>query len=208
MNKSKLFQFGLAFFVAAIFLSSYFSLINYNPQQSATTAAQTVLAVGIGNATLTGYGGAIYFNITSKNTALRSIASNIINSNLTLLEVNNSIIGPSGSQYNISAAPENMSTYKIYLFIAGKLNTTLLNSTQAYATAHFQLPQEMNFSIGLTGTQIARLPILQRNQSVSAFPLRYAIGSFHKIKVIANLILNRSNVTGATSGGMTISVLS
>ncbi len=208
MNKSKLFQFGLALFVAAIFLSSYFSLINYNSQHTPTTTVQTVLAVGIGNATLTGYGGALYFNITSKNAALRSIASNIINSNLTMLEANNSIIGTSGTQYNISAAPENMSTYEIYLFIAGKLNSTLLNYTKAYATAHFQLPHAMNFSIGLAGTQIVRLPILQRNQSVSAFPLRYTIGSSHRIKVIANFILNRSNVTGATSGGMTISVLS
>ena len=144
----------------------------------------------------------------TKNATLRAIASNIINSGLILLEVNNSIIGPSGSQFNISAAPENMSTYDIYLFIAGKLNSTLLNYTQVYATAHFQLPSEMNFSIGLAGAQTVRLPILQRNQSVSSFSIKYKIGTFHKVKVLTNLILNRSNVTGATSGGMAITVLS
>ena len=207
MNKNKLFQFLLALFVAIIFISSYISLTNYNTQQTTTTTIRTVVAVGIGNAILTGYGGPIYFNITSTNPILRSDEANVINSNLTVLELNNSLIGPSGSQYNISAAPENMSTYSIYRFVESRLNVSMRNYTRVYSTAYFQLPPYINFSIGLSGSQIISLPILHRNQSVYPFSMARQVGALYQVKVFANMILNKSSLTGSTSGGLYITVL-
>jgi hypothetical protein len=200
MNK-KLSQLGLAIFIAIIFISSYVSLTNYNSQQATTTTVpQTAVAQGVVQARLTGYGGPMYFLINSKNTTIVSESSNVIISNLTVLEVNNSVLDFYQTGRNISVAPENMSAFQVYSFIKGKLNQTLTNDTAAYATAYLELPSLINLTVGTQKVQVA-VPSSYLNQSVP-LAMTYPTGSDVRLKILTDITAN-----GTVYGQMNLVVL-
>ena len=211
MDKKKLMQIVFAVIIALVFISSYVSLVNYNSQQpTTTTAGQTYYAQGFAKANLTGYGGPMYFVITSGSSASNATASNIINSNLTVLEGNNSVSNFYASGMNFSVEPGNMSAYQVYLFIFGKLNAKAANmsssntlatnaiapnpyNTTAYAAASLELPQIVNFTIGAQSAML-QIPPQYRNQTIQ-LPMTYEIGSSIKVK-LSTLIETNGTITG------------
>jgi len=202
MDKRRLTQLGLALFVGLIFISSYISLVNYNAQlTSTTTAAPAYYAIGFSNATITGYGGPLYFDLASGNATVRAVAANIITSNLTILEDNSSVLNFYTAGRNISVEPENMSAYDIYLFISSRLNGTVAqNITVPYATAYALLPQTVNFTVG---TQAAKIPIpsAYSNQSFIS-QVKYGLGSQVRVKITTFITQN-----GTISGSMNLIVV-
>lgn len=189
MEKKRLAQLFLALFIGIIFISSYVSLVNYNSQQQArTTVPQTVYAQALANGIIIGYGNPMHLSVSGQNASARSTASNIIDSNLTKLEENGSVLDFYAAGDNVTVASQNSSSYQVYSFIVARLGPSLSGTLSANATAYVELPQEMNFTIG---TQKARLPIPPSylNQSM-VLPLWYGIGRQIRVKASALVTAN------------------
>lgn len=185
----RLTQLALALFVGIIFISSYVSLTDYNSQQSATTSIPvTYFAQGFAEANVVGYSTPLYFSLTCNSPAIRSLASNAITDNLTILEDNNSVYNVFSSGRNISVEPGNMSEHRIYSFVSGGLNSTLSNCTSASATVIARLPSTVNMTVG---TQTAPIQIPQSSANVSiVLPIKYTIGTSVKVKLSTTVTAN------------------
>ncbi len=197
MDKKRITEALLAIFVAAIFISSYVSLTNYNtPQNATTTVPATIFAQGISNAVITGYGGDLYLNITCANHSAAAETVNTLTPYLTKLENNNSILNYFNPGWNISIAPENMSTYEIYASSLARLGRNYSGCVTGYATAFARLPQSVYLN---TGTQVAPVQLTQRERNVSfASNLSWAAGTTLKVRVSA-LVLQNDTIYGPIS---------
>ena len=191
MEKNQLTQLALAFFIAIIFISSYISLTNFNSAQTTTTTVPaTYFAEGIASARVVGYGTPLYFNITCKSAALRSMTANAISANLTTLMDNNSVFNFYSAGRNMSVEPGNMSAYQIYSFVNRNLNSTLQNCTSVFATTFVKLPSTVNLTVN---TQPAQIPLLQSYTNASlVLPISYVVGNSVKVKLTTLVTANGS----------------
>ncbi len=197
MDKKRLTEALLAIFVAVIFISSYVSLVNYNtPQNATTTLPATIYAQGVANAILSGYGGALYLNITCKNHTYAAETVNTLTVYLNRLEDNNSILNYFNSGWNISVAPENMSTYSVYNGAIAQLNGDESACVAGYATAFAKLPQTVYMN---TGTQVAPVALAQREQNAS-FPSEISLPAGASLRVkLSALITSNGTIYGPIS---------
>ncbi len=194
MEKKALAQLALAFFIGLIFISSYISLTNYNSQQSATTTIpSTYFAQGFAEAKVVGYGSSLYFNLTCKSPAIRSLANNAISENLTVLENNNSVFNFYSSGRDISVEPGNMSAYQVYSFVSSKLNSTIYNCTSVLATILVKLPGIINLTVGTQKVGV-QVPKVDSNASI-LLPINYTVGKPVRVK-LSTLITANETVYG------------
>lgn len=197
MDKKRITEVLLAFFVAAIFVSSYVSLTNYNtPQNATTTVPATVYAQGLSNAIINGYGGDLYLNITCSNRTVSAETVNTLTSYLTKLEDNNSILDYFNPGFNISVAPENMSSYSIYNSSMAQLKGSEHGCITGYATAFVALPRTVYMN---TGTQVVPVQLLpnERNTSFTS-KIGWPIGTSLNVKLSA-LITQNGTIYGPIS---------
>ncbi len=197
MDKKRISELALAIFIALIFLSSYISLTTYNSQQpQVTSQPQTAYAQSITNAVVTGYGGPLVFNLTCKNKTVQLLASNAISSYSAQLEDNNSVLNFYTSGGGTFVAPGNMSAYKIYQYITGKLNSDEKNCTATYGTAYMELPPILNMEVG---SQSVQIPLTQSERNISfSSQINRTIGTRLNVRV-SSLIDANGTIYGPIS---------
>lgn len=202
MEKKKLLELVAAIFIAAIFISSYISLANYNSgsASSTTTIPQTVYGQGSTNGIIYGYASPISINVACSNSINDNLTISNLSSKLTAMENNNSVSNFYNSNLNFQVASGNLSPYQIYTYLENTTAPAQFGCINFTGPAELRLPQFINFTVG---AQKANLPInaSYRNATIT-LPLSKGINKQVKLRVSVLITVN-----GTLYGPMTVSVI-
>ncbi len=199
MDRKKLIEFLGALFVALIFLSSYAAFASNSAQNSTSTSVNvaTYYAVGFANATVTGYNGILFVNVSCQK-SLQNETFNKVDAAASALEANGSALSSSASSSGFQIAPGNLNSYAIYqnIYKAIGANGTACTSFSTLATV--TLPSLLNMSVQGQKIRIS-VPAASAQQQVDLSLTQNAI---IRIPVRASALITQN---GIIYGGITIS---
>lgn len=184
MERKRLMQVLVTLFIAIIFISSYFSLTNYNNSTSktSTTVPPLYFANSIVNAPVSGYGNAVSITVACSKNATNSTMDDI-NTVLSSLAANNSIQPPYSIGNKITVIIGNMNASVLYNYVAGKISDTQMNCSAFSGSATILLPYTINASVQ-TSYGISSHSIRIPNASRAYFlPITFPFNSTNGMKV-------------------------
>lgn len=196
MQTKQIAELLLALLIGVIFISSYVSTTDYNSQTSTTTVPATAYGQSITKVTLAAYSNPMYVNVACKNSSIQNSTMNLVQSNLTALESNDSVLQFYATGTNVSIAAENMTPLQIYTYLQGKAGTNASACLRGYATARLELPSYVNVTVG---TQKAGIYLPQSDLNTSiVLPMNNSIGSKLSAK-LSMFITSNATVYGPVS---------
>ncbi|MDE1851587.1 MAG: hypothetical protein KGH69_02780 [Candidatus Micrarchaeota archaeon] len=193
MDRKKLTQILITLFIAVIFITSYFSLTNYNSSQAnaTTTVPPTIFTYGIANASIYDYGSTMSITISCGNATNGTMSG--FSTLLSGLETNGSVVTDYsvGNRINIDIGSLNASA--LYGHLAQQSSTKELNCSTFSGTAVLLLPPSIKAQVQ-GSTYTIYLPDSVRRYSI---PVTFPINSTRNITVkVSTLITANGTVYG------------
>ncbi|MDE1823125.1 MAG: hypothetical protein KGH50_02255 [Candidatus Micrarchaeota archaeon] len=197
MERKKLFQVLVTLFIAIIFITSYFSLTNYNTssRNKTTSVPPTIFASGILNASVAGYGNILSIAVSCKNDTNSTI--NDFSTVLSALEANNSVSTYYSVGNRITVDLGNFNASALYSYLSQRASQAQLNCSRFSGSAVLLLPSVMKAQVQ-TSTYNVYIPDSDRRYPL---PVTLPLNAANGIKVKVSTLIT---VNGTVYGNLSV----
>lgn len=197
MERKKLMQALVTLFIAIIFVTSYFSLTNYNTSQknATTTVPPTIFTYGIVNASVADYGGTMSISVSCGNATNATMSD--FSAILSSLQANGSVVTDYSVGDRISVDIGSLNASSLYGYMARHATGAEMNCSTFSSSVVLLLPTSMQAQVQ-GSTYTIYLPESTRRYSL---PATFPLNSTNNITVKVSALIT---VNGTVYGNLDV----